>query len=78
MFYKVPVDMLPSRVSNTWMTENNNGILAISEDGKHIRVPVDKSNILITGVTGTGKTRSFTLPAAKTLLRTPNMKAVFF
>ena len=81
MIYKIPTYMLTKEKEETWLTENEgDGILALDEDGRKVCVPVDPStNTLITGVTGTGKTSSFTVQAAKLMLKThKDMKAVFF
>lgn len=54
------------------------GILAKLTDG--VKIPVlESTNVLTVGVTGTGKSKSYTLPAAKYLLSSnPTMKGVFF
>lgn len=56
------------------------GIPAKLANGKEVKIPVlESTNVLTVGVTGTGKTKSYTLPAAKRLLSTnPTMKGVFF
>ena len=56
------------------------GIPAKLANGKEVKIPVLAStNALTVGVTGTGKSRSYTLPAARHLLDTnPTMKGVFF
>lgn len=56
------------------------GILAKLTDGKQVKIPVlESTNVLTVGVTGTGKSKSYTLPAAKYLLSSnPTMKGVFF
>lgn len=56
------------------------GILAKLTDGKGVKIPVlESTNVLTVGVTGTGKSKSYTLPAAKYLLSSnPTMKGVFF
>lgn len=56
------------------------GILAKLTDGKEVKIPVlESTNVLTVGVTGTGKSKSYTLPAAKYLLSSNStMKGVFF
>ena len=56
------------------------GILAKLIDGKEVKIPVlESTNVLTVGVTGTGKSKSYTLPAAKYLLSSnPTIKGVFF
>lgn len=56
------------------------GILAKVTDGKEVKIPVlESTNVLTVGVTGTGKSKSYTLPAARYLLSSnPMMKGVFF
>lgn len=56
------------------------GILAKLTDGRQVKIPVlESTNVLTVGVTGTGKSKSYTLPAAKYLLSSnPTMKGVFF
>lgn len=56
------------------------GIPVLLSDGSRTEMPVLKGvNSITFGVTGTGKTRSYTLPAAEVLLNTvPGMKGVFF
>lgn len=56
------------------------GISALLPDGTATQIPVLRGiNALTFGLVGTGKTTSFTLPAAKALLASdPAMKAVFF
>lgn len=56
------------------------GILAKLTDGKKVKIPVlESTNVLTVGVTGTGKSKSYTLPAARYLLAAnPMMKGVFF
>lgn len=56
------------------------GIPAKLSNGKEVKIPVLAStNALTVGVTGTGKSRSYTLPAARHLLATNStMKGVFF
>ena len=56
------------------------GILAKLTNGKKVKIPVlESTNVLTVGVTGTGKSKSYTLPAARYLLSSnPMMKGVFF
>lgn len=56
------------------------GIRARLPGGREVGIPVLKSvNVLTVGVTGTGKSKSYTLPAARLLLASnPEMKGVFF
>lgn len=56
------------------------GILAKLTDGRQVKIPVlESTNVLTVGVTGTGKSKSYTLPAAKYLLSSnPTMKGVLF
>lgn len=64
----------------TEWTDKVEGILAKTANGKELKIPVLKStNVLTVGITGTGKSKSYTLPAAKHLLAANNtMKGVFF
>lgn len=56
------------------------GIAATLPDGTSVEVPVLQGvNTMVFGVVGTGKTRSYVLPAAERLLAAdPTMKGVFF
>lgn len=56
------------------------GIPARLANGKVVKIPVlESTNVLTVGVTGTGKSKSYTLPAARHLLAVnPTMKGVFF
>lgn len=56
------------------------GISAKLPNGKKVKIPVlESTNVLTVGVTGTGKSKSYTLPAARYLLSSnPMMKGVFF
>ena len=56
------------------------GITAKLANGKEVKIPVlESTNVLTVGVTGTGKSKSYTLPAARYLLAAnPMMKGVFF
>ena len=56
------------------------GILAKLTDGKEVKIPVlESTNVLTVGVTGSGKSKSYTLPAARYLLSSnPMIKGVFF
>ena len=56
------------------------GVPALLPDGTAVEIPVLQGlNAITFGMVGTGKTQSFTLPAAELLLSaTPNMQAVFF
>ncbi len=77
MLYEVPLYL--KEESDGWEC----GISAIPAklcSGKVTTIPVlQGTNVLTLGVTGTGKTRSFTLPAARALLSSnTQMKGVFF
>jgi len=56
------------------------GIAAVLPDGRRVLLPVLPGvNVLTVGTTGTGKTKSYTLPAAKYLKReNPDLMCVFF
>ncbi len=77
MLYDVP--FLTKKQFANW-EDGIDCIRAITSDGQLITLPVHLGvNILTVGVTGTGKTKSFTLPAAKALLSAnPDIKGVFF
>ncbi len=55
-------------------------ILATSSNGTIVEIPIlDQTNVLTVGITGTGKTKSYTLQAANHLLNSNlMMKGVFF
>ena len=62
-----------------WPQGIGGGLAAELDGGAAVSVPVPEGvNVLTVGVTGTGKTRSFTAPAAALLLSDPQRKAVFF
>ena len=65
--------------SSEW-ADGAGGILAKLTDGREVKIPVlESTNVLTVGVTGTGKSKSYTLPAARYLLSSnPMMKGVFF
>ena len=74
---------LPKTIQNESPPSWNEGIGSIPAelpDGNHIDFPIYKNvNYLTFGVTGAGKTSSFTEPAAKILLDSDAyMQAVFF
>ena len=78
MFYEIPESLKKKKVPE-WPT----GIGSISAklpDGTRVELPVIPfTNCLTFGVVGTGKTSSYTMPAAKILLdNIPEMKGVFF
>lgn len=77
MLYEIPVP--PSNPLPEW-AGGTGGIRATLSNGQEVKIPVLAStNVLTVGVTGTGKTKSYTLPAAKYLLSSnPKMKGVFF
>ena len=71
---------LPSSASASAWPEGIGYICAQSEKDLHMPIPVLPGiNVLTLGVVGTGKTSSYTLPAADILLKKqPETKAVFF
>lgn len=74
---------LPAAIKKTMAPDWPKGIGSISAElpnGTAFEVPVFQGkNVLTFGVVGTGKTRSYTLPAAKCLLAADSMmKGVFF
>lgn len=71
---------LPSSAPASAWPEGIGYICAQSEKGLHMPIPVLPGiNVLTLGVVGTGKTSSYTLPAADILLKKqPETKAVFF
>ncbi len=79
MLYEIPPLHITKEQSIGWECGVGR-IPARLPNGNMIGLPVPESeNVLTVGVTGTGKTRSYTLPAAKALLNAkPQMKAVFF
>lgn len=78
MIYELPKQM-QKREAPSW-SKGVGGIPALLPDGSRVEVPVlERVNVLTTGTTGTGKTVSFTLPAAEQLLLAdPKTKGVFF
>ena len=78
MLYDLPSQLQKSVVPG-W-PRGIGGIPALLPDGTAMDVPVlEYVNYLTTGVTGTGKTESFTLPAAERLLSAnQELKGVFF
>lgn len=79
----MPLYGLPEAISHSQLPDwpkGVSGIPAVLPDGTQIEIPVLSGiNVLTTGVVGTGKTMSFTFPAAKAILAaTPTMKGVFF
>lgn len=82
MRYEIPLRMeadLQAQALPRWPQGIGGGLAAELDDGAAVSVPVPEGvNILTVGVTGTGKTRSFTAPAAALLLSDPQRKAVFF
>lgn len=78
MLYDIPATMQKKEIPQ-WPI-GVGSIPAVLPDGSSIMIPVYKGvNYLTFGTTGTGKTSSFTAPAAKLLLDAdPNMKAAFF
>ena len=77
MLYEIPLHTIDA--SSEWIG-GVGGILAKLTDGKEVKIPVfESTNVLTVGVTGTGKSKSYTLPAARHLLSSnPMMKGVFF
>ena len=76
MLYEIPSNTVASE--HEW--PNGVGIIsALLPNGEGINLPIlEGVNALILGITGTGKTQSVTLPAARVLLLSnPKMKAVF-
>lgn len=78
MLYKLPATM--QKKNTPQWPKGVGSIPAVLPDGTSIMVPVYSGvNYLTIGTTGTGKTSSFTEPAAKLLLDSdPRMKAAFF
>ena len=78
MGYGIPASMKGAVVS-AW-PGGIGGIPATLANGTPVKIPVLQGvNVLTFGVVGTGKTRSYTLPAAECLLRAnPRMLGVFF
>lgn len=78
MFYDIP-DFINNKQTPQWPNGIGN-IKAILTNGNEINLPVyNGMNVLTVGVVGTGKTRSYTLPASEILLNSnPRMKSVFF
>lgn len=79
MLYEIPLHTYAKDPSSEWEC----GIGSISarlSNGAAVDLPVlPGTNALTVGVTGTGKSKSFTLPATKILLSAnPQMKGVFF
>ena len=77
MLYEIT--MHTSDSSSEW----GNGVSGISAKlvtGKMVKIPVlEATNVLTIGVVGSGKSKSYTLPAAKYLLNlNPTIKGVFF
>lgn len=82
MLYKLPLD-IENALNATFDFEAEDsriGIPAKRPDGTRYNVPIlENTNVLTVGVTGTGKTKSFTIPAARELLAAnPKRKGVFF
>lgn len=77
MLYELPLHN--DRQNSVW-EYGIGSIPARLVNGMIMNLPVLKGNSVLTfGVTGTGKTKSYTLPAAKILLSSdPQMKGVFF
>ena len=77
MLYELPSQ---TEILNPEWNGGEGSIPAKSNNGTAIDLPVFKGlNVLTLGITGTGKTDSFTLPAARILLNAnPTMKGVFF
>lgn len=78
MLYGLPKELNPIAIPD-W-PKGVSGIPATLPDGTKTEIPVlNGVNVLTLGVVGTGKTLSFTLPAARALLNAdPEMKGVFF
>lgn len=78
MRYDLPKDMQKPRTPH-W-PEGVGSIPAFLPDGSAIEIPVLRGvNVVTLGVVGTGKSKSFTLPAAQILLSAvPDMRAAFF
>ena len=78
MLYDLPKEMHTRTIPN-W-PNGIGGIPAQLPDGTVVEIPILPGvNVLTLGVVGTGKTRSYTLPAAKKLLSAdPTMLGVFF
>lgn len=78
MLYNLPASMQDHLIPN-W-PKGIGGIPAHLSDGTMTKIPVlEGVNVLTIGVVGTGKTKSYTLPAADKLLSAnPDMKGVFF
>lgn len=78
MLYELPATMQKNEFPQ-W-PKGVGSIPAVLPDGSSIMIPVYKGvNFLTIGTTGSGKTSSFTEPAARLLLNAePRMKAAFF
>lgn len=78
MRYELPEEMNRSKAPD-WPV-GAGGIPARLSDGTAAEIPVLQGmNAIVFGVVGTGKTKSYILPAAEVLLTAvPDMKAVFF
>ena len=76
MLYEIPVHT--GKLYPEW--NGNEGIRARLPDGTKVKIPIlETTNVLTVGTTGTGKTKSYTLPVARALLLSnPNLKGVFF
>ena len=77
MLYEIPLhnkELLPE-----W-GNGIGGIQARLPNGSIVSIPVlEATSVLTVGIVGSGKSRSYTLPAARYLLATnPMMKGVFF
>lgn len=77
MLYEIPLHTKEQLLNWEYGVGN---IPAKLPNGMAIDLPVlEATNVLTVGVTGTGKTRSYTLPAARLLLSAnPQTKGVFF
>ena len=77
MLYELPAQ---TEIQDPEWSGGTGSIPAKLPNGTAIELPVFKGlNVLTLGITGTGKTDSFTLPAARILLNAdPKMKGVFF
>lgn len=75
MLYEIPIHTREQYTK--WSGE---GIRARLPNGTEVNIPIlEAANVLTVGTTGTGKTESYTLPAARyLLLSNPKMKGVFF
>lgn len=79
MLYNLPSSFSSPGARLPQWVSSRQGIPGWLPDGQGVHIPVESANMLTVGVTGTGKTRSFVIPAAKARLAAdPRCKGVFF